>query len=52
LGAWARNPNAMEVSREVNRKYPGGYHITLPYSVGDDAVKSAVDALFNGKEGN
>lgn len=50
--AWARNPNAMEVSREVNRKYPGGYHITLPYSVGDDAVKSAVDALFNGKEGN
>jgi len=36
----------------VNRKYPGGYHITLPYSVGDDAVKSAVDALFNGKEGN
>jgi urocanate hydratase len=50
--AWARNPNAMEVSREVNRTYPGGYHITLPYSVRDDTVMSAVDVLFSGKEGD
>ncbi len=50
--AWARNPNAMEVSREVNRKYPGGYHITLPYSVCGNAVQAAVDALFSDKEGD
>lgn len=44
--AWARNPNAMEVSREMNRKYPGQYHITLPYSVEDGAVERAVEDLF------
>ena len=44
--AWARNPNSMEVSREVNRNYPGDYHISLPYSVADEDVKDAVDALF------
>ena len=50
--AWARNPNAMEVSREVNRNYPGDYHITLPYTVDGDSVTTAVDLLFrkNGKE--
>lgn len=46
--AWARNPNAMEVSREVNRNYPDSYHITLPYSVEDESVEKAVDALFDG----
>ena len=45
--AWARNPNAMEVGREVNRNYPDRYHITLPYSVEEESVKKAVDALFN-----
>ncbi len=44
--AWARNTNAMEVSREMNRKYPGQYHITLPYSVEDGAVEQAVEDLF------
>ncbi len=44
--AWARNRNAMEVGREVNRKYPGEYHITLPYSVEDSPVEKAVDELF------
>ena len=47
--AWARNPNAMEVSREVNRNYPDSYHITLPYSVEEESVKNAVDALFKAK---
>jgi urocanate hydratase len=44
--AWARNPNAMEVGREVNRTYPGSYHITLPYSVEDGIIESAVVELF------
>ncbi|NLA91537.1 MAG: urocanate hydratase, partial [Synergistaceae bacterium] len=50
--AWARNPNAMEVGREVNRKYEGQYHITLPYEAPEDAVKAAVDALFDKKGKN
>ncbi|MFA5473204.1 MAG: urocanate hydratase, partial [Aminobacteriaceae bacterium] len=50
--AWARNPNAMEVSREVNRRYPGKYHITLPYTTEEDDVKKAVDALFEKKDGD
>ena len=44
--AWARNPNAMEVGREVNRTYPGSYHITLPYFVEDGIIESAVVELF------
>ena len=48
--AWARNPNAMEVGREVNRRYGGQYHITLPYEAPEDAVKAAVDALFDKKK--
>lgn len=49
--AWARNPNAMETSREVNRNYPDAYHITLPYTVEEDGVKRAVEALFEEKGG-
>ena len=44
--AWARNQNAMEVGREVNRTYPGSYHITLPYSVEDGIIESATDEIF------
>ena len=44
--AWARNQNAMEVGREVNRTYPGSYHITLPYFVEDGIIESAVVELF------
>lgn len=47
--AWARNPNAMETSREVNRNYPDGYHITLPYTVDDEKAARAVEALFEEK---
>ena len=50
--AWARSPNAMETGREVNRKYGGDYHMTLPYSVDEDAVKTAVGALFDEGKGN
>ncbi|MEA4880131.1 MAG: urocanate hydratase [Synergistaceae bacterium] len=49
--AWARNPNAMETSREVNRNYPDGYHITLPYTVDDEKAARAVEALFEEKGG-
>ncbi len=44
--AWARNPNAMEVIRDVNRRYPEDYHVTLPYSAEDEAVERAVEELF------
>jgi hypothetical protein len=33
----------------VNRNYPDSYHITLPYSVEEESVKNAVDALFKAK---
>ncbi len=49
--AWARNPNAMETSREVNRNYPDGYHITLPYTVDDESAARAVETLFEEKAG-
>ncbi len=49
--AWARNPNAMETSREVNRTYPDAYHITLPYTVDEESAARAVEALFEEKAG-
>ena len=45
--AWACNSNSMEVSREMNNKYPGDYHISLPYGADDESVKNAVDAMFD-----
>jgi len=45
--AWACNSNSMEVSREMNKKYPGDYHISLPYGANDESVKNAVDAMFD-----
>lgn len=42
--AWARCEHAEEVSREVNVKYPGKYHITLPYHVDGDSVSRAAAA--------
>ena len=49
--AWARNPNAMETSREVNRNYEGSYHITLPYTVDEESSARAVETLFREKNG-
>lgn len=40
--AWARCDHAIEVSREVNRKYKGDYHITLPYIPDEDLVHRTV----------
>lgn len=40
--AWARCENAEEVSREINSKYPGDYHITVPYVPDDDLVSKTV----------
>jgi len=40
--AWARCENAEEVSREINTKYPGDYHITLPYIPDDGLISKTV----------
>ena len=42
--AWGRCEHAEEVSREVNGKYPGKYHITLPYHVESEKLSAAVSA--------
>ncbi|MBL3592776.1 MAG: urocanate hydratase [Synergistaceae bacterium] len=44
--AWGRCEHAVEVSAEVNAKYPGSYHITLPYIPADDVVAGAVDRAW------
>lgn len=45
--AWARCGHSEEVGREVNSKYAGKYHITLPYHVSegklDEIVKKAYE---------
>lgn len=38
--AWACNENAMAVTREFNKTYPGGYHITEPFLVDDMLLKN------------
>ena len=44
--AWGRCGHAEEVAREVNAKYPGRYHITLPYHVDSEKIHGAVrDAI-------
>ena len=48
--AWARCEHAEEVSREVNAKYPGKYHITLPYHVDGDSVRRAAEAACAKRE--
>lgn len=40
--AWGRCDHAEEVTREVNAKYPGQYHVTLPYRPDDAKVADAV----------
>jgi len=39
---WARNPNAMEVAVEYNRKNDNGDQITIPYRVDASLVESAI----------
>ncbi len=47
--AWGRCEHSIEVGAEVNGKYPGSYHITLPYVPADDIVAKAVDAAWSSK---
>ncbi len=49
--AWARCGHAEEVGREVNAKYPGRYHITLPYHVKlDDEIHRAVQEALERRQ--
>lgn len=43
--SWARNPNALEVASEWNRKHKHRGHITLPYLADDDLVKKVVSRV-------
>jgi urocanate hydratase len=43
--SWARNPNALEVASEWNRKHKDRGHITLPYLADDDLVKNVVSQV-------
>jgi urocanate hydratase len=47
--AWARCENAEEVSREINSKYPGDYHITLPYVPDEELVSKTVAEAWEKK---
>jgi urocanate hydratase len=44
--AWGRCPNAVETAVEVNDRYPGSYHITLPYVVDDALVAETVEKAW------
>ena len=44
--AWGRCDHAVEVGAEVNGKYPGSYHITLPYVPDEGLVARAVDGAW------
>ena len=50
--AWGRCGHAEEVSREVNAKYPGKYHITLPYHVESDRLSTAVQEACAKRDAN
>ena len=45
--SWARNPNALEVAADWNRKHKNRGHITLPYLADDDLVKKVVSRVFH-----
>ncbi|MCG6908558.1 MAG: urocanate hydratase [Deltaproteobacteria bacterium] len=47
--SWARNANAMEVSKAFNRSNRGVGHITVPFVARDDLVERLVDESFNRK---
>jgi urocanate hydratase len=47
--AWARCEHAEEVSREVNGKYEGSYHITLPFKPAEDLVSRTVSEAWEKK---
>lgn len=43
--AWARCEHAEEVSRDINARYGGDYHITLPYTPDEDLVSKTVEKV-------
>lgn len=43
---WARNPHAIEVSEEFNKKYAGKGHITIPFVADDKLIGNLVDKSF------
>lgn len=45
---WSRNPNAMEVAMEYNRKNDNNDQVTIPFQAEDCLIDLAVDELFNG----
>ena len=45
--SWARNENAIEVSKDYNQKHQGKGHITLPMIPADDLVEKAVERALN-----
>ncbi|MGD2087398.1 MAG: urocanate hydratase [Candidatus Aminicenantes bacterium] len=45
--SWARNPNALEVASEWNRKHKNRGHITLPHLADDDLVKKVVSQVLH-----
>lgn len=40
--SWARNANAMSTVAEFNRSHADGYHITEPYLVNEELIKSVL----------
>lgn len=47
--SWARNPNAMEVSLEFNQNYAGSGHITMPFILQENMIKTIVDQALTKK---
>jgi len=47
--AWARCEHAEEVSRDINARYAGEYHITLPYTPDEDLVSQTVEKVWKKK---
>jgi urocanate hydratase len=44
--SWARNPNAMKVAVDHNRRNRLGDHITIPYLADDQLVRAALSRMF------
>ncbi|MBW1636867.1 MAG: urocanate hydratase [Deltaproteobacteria bacterium] len=47
---WSRNPNAMEVAVEYNRKNDNGDQITIPFRADESLIRAAADKLFGENE--
>lgn len=45
--SWARNEHSIETAIEFNKNNMGTDHITIPYVADNDAVRKAVEKVFN-----